>query len=85
MEGIYFIWKERKKIGGEYSLRYAAGYRYVVVCISNFSVEYIMDFFIEFYVNRKLEVLVVRFKKKSIFDVIYFVFFVYIKFDLFNL
>lgn len=84
MEGIYFIWKERKKIGGEYSSRYAAGYRYVVVCISNFSVEYIMDFFIEFYVNRKLEVLVVRFKKKE-FLLLFILYLVYIKFDLFNL
>lgn len=73
VEGIHSTWKERKKTGGEYSSRHAAGHRHVVVCTSNLSAEYTMDFLIEFYANRKLEVLAARLKKKSIFDVIYFV------------
>lgn len=73
VEGIHSTWKERKKTGGEYSSRHAAGHRHVVVCTSNLSAEYTMDFLIEFYANRKLEVLAARFKKKSIFVVIYFV------------
>lgn len=73
VEGIHSTWKERKKTGGEYSSRHAAGHRHVVVCTSNLSAEYTMDFLIEFYANRKLEVLAARFLKKSIFVVIYFV------------
>lgn len=73
VEGIHSTWKERKKTGGEYSSRHAAGHRHVVVCTSNLSAEYTMDFLIEFYANRKLEVLAAKFKKKSIFVVIYFV------------
>lgn len=55
VEGIHSTWKERKKTGGEYSSRHAAGHRHVVVCTSNLSAEYTMDFLIEFYANRKLE------------------------------
>lgn len=60
VEGIHSTWKERKKTGGEYSSRHAAGHRHVVVCTSNLSAEYTMDFLIEFYANRKLEVLLAR-------------------------
>lgn len=63
VEGIHSTWKERKKTGGEYSSRHAAGHRHVVVCTSNLSAEYTMDFLIEFYANRKLEVLSARLKK----------------------
>ncbi|XP_048729069.2 potassium channel subfamily T member 1-like isoform X2 [Ostrea edulis] len=55
IEGIHSTWKERKKTGGEYSSRHAAGHRHVVVCTSHLSAEYTMDFLIEFYANRKLE------------------------------
>lgn len=61
VEGIHSTWKERKKTGGEYSSRHAAGHRHVVVCTSNLSAEYTMDFLIEFYANRKLEVLLARY------------------------
>lgn len=84
VEGIHSTWKERKKTGGEYSSRHAAGHRHVVVCTSNLSAEYTMDFLIEFYANRKLEVLAARFKKKE-FLLLFILYLVHIKLDLLNL
>ncbi|RUS88972.1 hypothetical protein EGW08_003219, partial [Elysia chlorotica] len=61
IEGLISTYIERKKAGGEYSLRAAKRNRHVIVCSSALTQDLVVDFLNEFYAHPKLEDLVVDF------------------------
>lgn len=56
---------ERQKSGGNYSRHRAQTEKHVVLCVSSLKIDLLMDFLNEFYAHPRLQVFVVKEKRKE--------------------
>lgn len=64
-EQLAYLWMERQKSGGNYSRHRAQTEKHVVLCVSSLKIDLLMDFLNEFYAHPRLQVFVVKEKRKE--------------------